>query len=91
MTTTKFTVKYNCAQFKRIPLSCVYTADRSPINNNSALAILEMRRHYTNYFRALRGIKVYRSRLVTTPKPADVFEILDEIEERYSVENLVAI
>ena len=55
------------------------------------LGILEMRRHYTNYFRGLRGIRAYRSRLVTTLAPNEIFAILDEIEERYSVENLVAV
>ena len=55
------------------------------------LGILEMRRHYTNYFRGLRGIRAYRSRLVTTLAPNEIFAILDEIEERYSVENLIAV
>ena len=47
------------------------------------LGILEMRRHYTNYFRGFRNIKPYRARLVTTPDPADVFAILEEIREVY--------
>lgn len=55
------------------------------------LGILEMRRHYTNYFRGLRGIRAYRSRLVTTLAPEELFAILDEIEERYSVENLMCV
>lgn len=48
------------------------------------LGILEMRRHYTNYFRGLREIKAYRSRLVTNYDPKVILEILDEIEYRYS-------
>jgi len=48
------------------------------------LGILEMRRHYTNYFRGFPHIKPYRLRLVTEPKPEDVFGVLDEIEEKYS-------
>ena len=48
------------------------------------LGILEMRRHYTNYFRGFRNIKAYRSALVTQLDPADVFAVLDEIEEVYS-------
>jgi tRNA-dihydrouridine synthase B len=48
------------------------------------LGILEMRRHYTNYFRGFRNIKGYRSALVTQLDPADVFAVLDEIEEVYS-------
>ncbi len=45
------------------------------------LGVLEMRRHYTNYFRGYRNIKPYRARLVTTPDPAEIFNILDEISE----------
>ncbi|MCB0552047.1 MAG: tRNA dihydrouridine synthase DusB, partial [Phaeodactylibacter sp.] len=33
------------------------------------MGVLEMRRHYTNYFRGLPGIKEYRSRLVTEEEP----------------------
>jgi len=47
------------------------------------LGVVEMRRHYTNYFRGFRNIKPYRSRLVTTYEPAAIFGILDEIEEVY--------
>jgi hypothetical protein len=43
-----------------------------------------MRRHYTNYFRGLRGIKPYRARLVEAPTPAAVREILDEVAECFS-------
>lgn len=48
------------------------------------LGVVEMRRHYTNYFRGFRNIKPYRSRLVTTYEPETIFGILDEIEEVYS-------
>ncbi|MDF1696659.1 MAG: tRNA dihydrouridine synthase DusB [Saprospiraceae bacterium] len=48
------------------------------------LGVVEMRRHYTNYFRGFRNIKPYRSRLVTTYEPTAIFGILDEIEEVYS-------
>ena len=47
------------------------------------LGILEMRRHYTNYFRGIPHIKPYRSRLVTNMKPEEIFEVLDEILEKY--------
>lgn len=52
------------------------------------LGVLEMRRHYSNYFRGLPQIKHYRSRLVTEHDAADLFSILDEIEDRYA-HNLV--
>ena len=48
------------------------------------LGILEMRRHYTNYFRGFRNIKPYRMKLVTNFNPDDVYGILDQIEEDYS-------
>lgn len=48
------------------------------------LGVLEMRRHYTNYFRGYRGIKQYRSRLVTTAEPKEIYGILDEILYHYS-------
>lgn len=54
------------------------------------LGILEMRRHYTNYFRSLRNIKYFRSRLVTELNPTTIFDILSEIEECYSAEAMIA-
>lgn len=47
------------------------------------LGVLEMRRHYTNYFRGFPHIKPYRSKLVTTFDPADLNAIMDEIEQVY--------
>lgn len=55
------------------------------------LGILEMRRHYTNYFRGLRNIKSFRSKLVTTDDPKDLFEIIDEIELHYSGEEIMTV
>ena len=48
------------------------------------LGVLEMRRHYSNYFRGLPQIKSYRSILVTEHSPEILFETLDEIAERYA-------
>ena len=53
------------------------------------LGVLEMRRHYTNYFRGLRNIKPYRSELVTIDDPALLFSKLNEIAEVYSEQNLI--
>ena len=56
------------------------------------LGILEMRRHYTNYFRGFRNIKSYRSKLVTSHDPEELFQILSEIEAVYSeVEHLAKV
>jgi len=41
--------------------------------------VLEMRRHYTNYFRGIPNFKPFRSRLVDTMSPQELFDILDEI------------
>lgn len=47
------------------------------------LGILEMRRHYTNYFRGLPGIKDYRMKLVTGDSEENILKILNEIVQRY--------
>lgn len=48
------------------------------------LGIVETRRHYTNYFKALRGIKAYRLKLVTANTENEVMDVLDEIESVFS-------
>jgi tRNA-dihydrouridine synthase B len=50
------------------------------------LGVLEMRRHYTNYFKGLQHIKTYRSKLVASLIPDELFSILNEIEEVYDGE-----
>ena len=54
------------------------------------LGVLEMRRHYTNYFRGLRDIKKFRSKLVTENDPSILFEILEQVQSCYSLETLSA-
>jgi tRNA-dihydrouridine synthase B len=48
------------------------------------LGILEMRRHYANYFKGIEHFKDYRMRLVTLNSFVDIISVLDEIEEKYS-------
>lgn len=48
------------------------------------LGVVEMRRHYTNYFRGFRDIKPIRSVLVTEDNPATLFETLEYIRDKYS-------
>lgn len=55
------------------------------------LGVHEMRRHYTNYFRSLEGIKHFRSLLVTETEPAVLYEILDRIENQYASSMLEAV
>ncbi len=47
------------------------------------LGILEMRRHYTNYFRGFPHVKPYRTKLVTSHEPEELFSVLAEIEQVY--------
>ncbi|MFZ4544331.1 MAG: tRNA dihydrouridine synthase DusB [Saprospiraceae bacterium] len=53
------------------------------------LGVLEMRRHYTNYFRGFENIKNYRMQLVLLDDPDSIFKILNEIEEVYSTSSVL--
>ncbi|MGH1339741.1 MAG: tRNA dihydrouridine synthase DusB [Aureispira sp.] len=57
--------------------------EKSIVWKGEKLGILEMRRHYTNYFRGLRGVKAYRSQLVTANGVEQVFDLLDEVQHVY--------
>jgi tRNA-dihydrouridine synthase B len=48
------------------------------------LGIVEMRRHYTNYFKGIANFKEFRTKLVTLDFPDDLFRTLDKIIETYS-------
>jgi len=54
------------------------------------LGVVEMRRHYTNYFRGYRDIKPIRAKLVTEYDPKILHEILDHIQYRYADEQAFA-
>jgi tRNA-dihydrouridine synthase B len=47
------------------------------------VGIMEMRRHYTNYFKGYDGIKEFRKQLVTFENPDDIFAMLAQIEVFY--------
>ena len=47
------------------------------------LGVLEMRRHYTNYFKSLPGIKDYRSQLVSMDDPREIKDVLESIRGQY--------
>lgn len=53
--------------------------------------IVEMRRHYTNYFKGLPHFKDYRLSLVTTYSYEEIIAILNEIEKNYSAMELEAV
>lgn len=50
---------------------------------NERQGLLEMRRHYTNYFKGLYNFKGYRTRLVESLDRDEVYGILDEVSEVY--------
>jgi tRNA-dihydrouridine synthase B len=51
--------------------------------------IMEMRRHYANYFRGFDHFKDYRMKLVTSDDINEIHSILDQILERYGETELV--
>ena len=51
--------------------------------------VLEMRRHYTNYFRGYPNFKPYRTRLVETMELEELYGVLEEVMEEYSNHTLV--
>jgi tRNA-dihydrouridine synthase len=46
--------------------------------------ILEMRRHYTNYFRGMPNFKPFRTEMVTAESYREVGEILERVAETYA-------
>ena len=45
------------------------------------LGVYETRRHYSNYFKGIPGIKPYRQKLVTSEDPQKVYSTLDQVLE----------
>lgn len=54
------------------------------------IGVVEMRSHYSNYFKGLSDIKTFRSRLVTEDEPNALYNILDEIEFFYEEAAIMA-
>lgn len=48
------------------------------------LGVIEMKRHYTNYFKGIPHFKEYRTKLVTSFDLQEVRDTLDEIELKFS-------
>jgi len=51
---------------------------------NERLGIVEMRRHYTNYFKGIPDFKPYKQKLVTTDNLHELLAIFTEIEAVFS-------
>jgi len=48
------------------------------------VGIVEMRRHYTNYFKGISNFKEHRLKLVTLESSEELFKALNEIQEVYA-------
>ncbi|WP_103069282.1 tRNA dihydrouridine synthase DusB [Aquimarina sediminis] len=48
------------------------------------LGVFETRRHYTNYFKGIPHFKEYRTKMVTSDQPEDVFAAFDEVQATFS-------
>jgi hypothetical protein len=44
-----------------------------------------MRRHYSNYFKSLPDFKPFRTQLVEAPTADEVYNLLDQIIETYTL------
>ncbi|NNK80350.1 MAG: tRNA dihydrouridine synthase DusB, partial [Flavobacteriales bacterium] len=49
----------------------------------SSLGIVEMRRHYTNYFKGLPGIKEHRMTMVTTMDAEEIYSELEVVRKKF--------
>lgn len=54
------------------------------------LGILEMRKHYANYFKGLPNVKEFRDRLVRLEEVAAIEEVFEEMRLRYAGATVVA-
>ena len=54
------------------------------------MGVLETRRHYSNYFRGIPNFKPVRTKLVTSNSSIELFDILEEILEKYSNYQFIA-
>ncbi len=48
------------------------------------LGVLETRRHYTNYFKGIPNFKEFRTKMVSSDEPAEIFETFDAVLEQFS-------
>ena len=60
-----------------------FTGDGDCLERQHA-GLYETRRHYTNYFKGIPHFKEYRLRMVTAESKEAVFEVFDEVLEKFS-------
>ncbi|MEN8187849.1 MAG: tRNA-dihydrouridine synthase, partial [Bacteroidota bacterium] len=51
--------------------------------NGERAGLFETRRHYTNYFKGIPHFKDYRLRMVTSDSKEEVFQVFDEVLEKF--------
>lgn len=68
---------------------CRTHLDKSVEWKNEIVGIVEMRRHYSQYFKGINNFKEYRTRLVTSTNYLELLEILNEVEQVFSQEGVL--
>ena len=48
------------------------------------VGVMETRRHYTNYFKGIPHFKEYRLKMVTTDSAQDVYNVFDEVLQKFA-------
>lgn len=66
--------------------TCLLHLTKSIEWKGNKLGILEMRRHYANYFKGLDHGKEFRMKLVTMENLNTIYDVLEEIRETYSLQ-----
>lgn len=51
--------------------------------SSEIVGVMEMRRHYTNYFKGIPHFKEYRLKMVTSDKLEDVYATFDEVLQKF--------
>ncbi len=64
-------------------IACRTHLDKSIEWKGPKVGVFEMRRHYANYFKGLPDFKPYRMMLVKEENIPTIYEILDEVAEKY--------
>ena len=52
--------------------------------NGEHAGLYETRRHYTNYFKGIPNFKEYRLKMVTSDTKEGVFEVFEEVRNKFS-------
>ena len=48
------------------------------------VGVMEMRRHYTNYFRGISNFKQYRLKMVTSNSAQEVYDVFEEVLQKFA-------